>query len=148
MKKKLVALLMWVSMLSTLVFTGCGGNSSPETANSDPKGENVEAEAETDESESTDLEEEGADGQNQTEGYYGNDISETKELVMYVIGDEPVAAEEVEKALNEKLSEKVNTTVDINYISLSDYEQKYSLLLASGENIDLIYTSTLASYTE
>lgn len=148
MKKKLVALLMCVSVLGALVFTGCGSNSSPETANSDPKSENAETEAETDESESTDQEEEGADGQNQTEGYYGNDISETKELVMYVIGDEPAAAEEVEKALNEKLLEKVNATVDINYISLSDYEQKYSLLLASGENIDLIYTSTWAFYTE
>lgn len=80
--------------------------------------------------------------------YNGNDVSEAKELVMYVIGDEPIAADQVETLLNEKLIEKVNATVDVNYISLSDYTQKYSLLLASGENIDLIYTSTWAYYTE
>lgn len=67
---------------------------------------------------------------------------------MYVIGDEPVAADEVEEALNAKLEEKLNCTVDINYIALSDYTQKYSLLLASGENIDIIYTSTWAFYNE
>lgn len=83
-----------------------------------------------------------------TQEYYGNDISESKDLVMYVIGDEPIAADQVEDLINEKLNEKVNTTVDINYISLSDYQQKYSLLLASGENIDLMYTSTWAYYTE
>ena len=67
---------------------------------------------------------------------------------MYVIGDEPVAADEVEALINSKLQEKINTTLEINYIALSDYSQKYSLLLAGGENIDIIYTSTWAFYNE
>jgi len=147
MKKKLVALLMCVSMLGTLAFTGCGNTSAETEKQPDPGNVETETEVGTEDKETSDSGE-AAGGEEQTEGYYGNDISETKELVMYVIGDEPVIAEEVEKALNEKLLEKVNATVDINYIPLSDYEQKYSLLLASGENIDLIYTSTWAFYSE
>lgn len=83
-----------------------------------------------------------------TKEYYGNDISEHKELTMYVIGDEPASADEVEAAINEKLEEKANAALDITYISLSDYTTKYSLLLASGEDIDIIYSSEWAGYFE
>lgn len=127
MKKRLLAVLLSVSMLGTMLFAGCGDAAQNET---DANGENANV------------------GENETKEYYGNDISEKKELIMYVIGDEPAIADQVEEALNEKLLEKVNAVVDINYISLSDYQQKYSLLLASGENIDLIYTSTWAYYQE
>ena len=138
MKKKVLGVLLGIMMFSTCIFTACG----KDTAAGTPEGSRPASESA------------GAAGENTQAGgetaqeYGGNDISEHKELVMYVIGDEPVIADEVEAALNEKLEEKLNCTLDISYIALSDYSQKYSLLLASGENIDIIYTSTWAFYYE
>ena len=141
MKRKAIAILLSVTMMMG-ILSGCGSNTTTQTEES----------TNTEGSQSSNVQEEttedGTTAGSETEGYYGNDISEHKDLVMYVIGDEPVAADAVQTALNEKLEEKLNTSLTINYIALSDYTQKYSLLLASGENIDLIYTSTWAFYNE
>ncbi|MDO4284560.1 MAG: extracellular solute-binding protein [Eubacteriales bacterium] len=134
MRKRTVSLLLGMLLMGSSILSGCGGNSEQNAA--DPS-ETVEVSESADEPEIAAALE-----------YYGNDVSQEKELVVYVIGDEPVAADSVEEALNERLKEVLNTTVDVNYISLSDYAQKYSLLLASGESIDLIYTSTWAFYNE
>lgn len=142
MKKKVLGLLLGITLLTSTVLAGCGNTRN--TEGSKPAAEQTGQEAGT-AVESETAQEGEADSGND---YYGNDITEEKELVMYVIGDEPVAADEVEAALNEKLMAKLNTTLDINYIALSDYAQKYSLLLASGEDIDIIYTSTWAFYNE
>lgn len=80
--------------------------------------------------------------------YNGNDISEHIDLLMYVIGDKPADADLVLEQLNKLLGEDLNTSLEINYISLSDYEQRYPLLMTSGERFDLIYTSTWAFYTQ
>lgn len=81
-----------------------------------------------------------------SDSYYGNDISKHLDMKMYVIGDEPAMADEVEDAMNEILEKKANVTLDISYIPLSDYTTKYSLLLASGEDIDIIYSANWADY--
>lgn len=140
MKRKALGVLLSIMMLGTCVFTGCGEGGSEAPASGSQAADTAEA---TETASGTVQA-----GSEAALEYGGNDISEHKELVMYVIGDEPVAADEVEEALNAKLEEKLNCTVDINYIALSDYTQKYSLLLASGENIDIIYTSTWAFYNE
>lgn len=136
MKKRVVGLLLSMVMIGTCMLTGCGGNKAP--AND---GSTAESKAGSTQAQETTV-------ANGAAEYNGNDISEAKELIMYVIGDEPVAADEVEALLNEQLTKKLNCTVDISYIALSDYAQKYSLLLASAENIDIIYTSTWAFYNE
>lgn len=140
MKKKVLGLLLGTALLASAILTGCGNTGNTESTKDTPQ----EADTAQEVPEESTASQSGDSGAN----YYGNDISEKKELVMYVIGDEPVAADEVEAALNEKLEAKLNTTLDINYIALSDYAQKYSLLLASGEDIDIIYTSTWAFYNE
>ncbi|MDD3411958.1 MAG: ABC transporter substrate-binding protein [Eubacteriales bacterium] len=80
--------------------------------------------------------------------YYGNDVSAHESLVMYVIGDEPTDSVQVSEKINQLMEEKLNTSLSIYYIPLSDYEQKYSLLLASGTDIDIMYTSTWAFYNQ
>lgn len=151
MKRKVSGLLLSAALLTSVVLTGCGNAGNQEGGGAvQEAGEEQGTGAAQEAGGSQEAAGESADAvrQDGVRDYYGNDISEEKELVMYVIGDEPVAADEVEAALNEKLEAKLNTTLDINYISLSDYAQKYSLLLASGENIDIIYTSTWAFYNE
>ena len=70
-------------------------------------------------------------------------------LKCYIVGDLDPNKEVVLENLNKKLKEKINATLDIVEIPWSDYKKKYSLILASGENIDLIYTSSWCYfYTE
>lgn len=70
-------------------------------------------------------------------------------LKCYIVGDLDPNKDVVLENLNNMLKEKINATLDIVEIPWSDYKKKYSLILASGENIDLIYTSSWCYfYTE
>ncbi len=136
-QKKLGAWLLAAVLGAGAILTGCGDK--PEAS--------TEASAENQPAQTAAAGEESAEAAADT-GYYGNDISEHLDMTMYVIGDEPVVADEVEQKLNEILEKKANVTLDISYIPLSDYTTKYQLLLASGEEIDIIYSATWASYFE
>lgn len=78
--------------------------------------------------------------------YNGQDVSEPVELVMYYIGDKTEDEALVLEEINKGLKEKINATLTLKNMSLSDYSTKYALTIAGGENIDLIYTATWAFY--
>ena len=80
--------------------------------------------------------------------YYGNDVSEPVDLVLYYVGNEYGDEEMIFGRVNEILQEQVNATISFKSLNLSDYSTNYSLLLAGGENIDLIYTSQWCFYTD
>ncbi|MDR1263846.1 MAG: extracellular solute-binding protein [Oscillospiraceae bacterium] len=75
------------------------------------------------------------------------DISKHVKLTMYLLGDEQTDEAKVLEALNVQLQEKLNVTLDVKYLSWGDYMTKYSLILAAGEGVDLIYTSSWAFFT-
>lgn len=75
------------------------------------------------------------------------DTSEEVEISMYVISDRPAGQDAVDENLNELLKEKLNCTLKVNWIPWSDYANKYPLLFSSGEEFDLIYTSSWLNYT-
>ena len=70
--------------------------------------------------------------------------SELKEvkLKMYLIGDKPADFDEVYSKVNEKMKEKINATLEVNFIPWSDMTTKYQLLFQSGEDFDLIFTAS------
>lgn len=79
----------------------------------------------------------------------GFDLSERKTVVMYVLGDRPADMDAVLAKANEEYFEPdLNTTLDIEFLNWSDYQTKYSLLLAGGEQVDLIYTASWCYYNE
>ena len=78
--------------------------------------------------------------------YNGQDVSEPVELVCYYIGDKAADQDLVLEKVNEILKEKINATLVLKNLSLSDYTTKYSLTIAGGEAVDLMYTSTWAYY--
>lgn len=80
--------------------------------------------------------------------YYGNDVSEPVELTLYYVGGEYGDEQMIWDAVNEKLQAKINATINFKSLSLSDYTTNYSLLLAGGESIDMIYTSNWCYYTD
>lgn len=138
MKNKRIAALALSACLAAGALMGCGAEGKQDTANtSSSSGQS----ANLDSSESS-KQISGEEGLT----YNGQDVSEPVKLVMYYLGDAPTAQDEVLKKINEKLSSKINATIELKNISLSDYQTKYSLTIAGGENVDLIYTSTWAFY--
>ena len=77
----------------------------------------------------------------------GFDLSKHEDVVMYAIGDRPEDMDMVLEKLNgEYLEPWLNTTLDMKFLSWSDVQTKYSLLLAGGEKVDLMYTSSWCNY--
>jgi putative aldouronate transport system substrate-binding protein len=75
------------------------------------------------------------------------DTSKRVELILYVFGTEPARQQEVDDNLNKILLEKLNCTLDVRFISLSEYNTTYPLLFSSGEVFDLAYCAYWLNYT-
>jgi putative aldouronate transport system substrate-binding protein len=78
----------------------------------------------------------------------GVDLSKKVNLKMYLLGDVPQDKDIWVAELNKLIEKDLNATLSIEYLPWSDWQQKYPLILASGENVDLIYTSDWALYTQ
>lgn len=78
----------------------------------------------------------------------GSEPNELEEvtLTMYLIGDRPVDNDEVFAKINEKLKAEINATIDVKFMSWGEYEEKYPLIFASGEDWDIIYTADWCFY--
>jgi len=67
-------------------------------------------------------------------------------LKMLLIGDKPADYEEVFEALNELLQERINTTVEAEFLDWSDWARQYPLKFAAQERFDIVYTADWAFY--
>ena len=76
------------------------------------------------------------------------DTSDPVTISMYVVATQPVALQQIMDEVNTKLQAKINTILELNFISLSDFSTKYPLLLAGGDDVDLVYTSSWAYYKQ
>ncbi|MDR3146157.1 MAG: extracellular solute-binding protein, partial [Treponema sp.] len=78
----------------------------------------------------------------------GVDTSKEVNLVGYLLGaDEHVGLKKVMEAVNAKMKNDINATVEIRFIGWGDLASKYPLILASGD-LDWIYTSSWAYYVQ
>jgi putative aldouronate transport system substrate-binding protein len=87
-----------------------------------------------------------APADNSSENATGIDTSEKVELQFYMVGDAPKDLDVIVAEINKMALEDLNATVKFNYTTWTDYEQKYKLLLTSGQPIDLIYTANWLQY--
>ncbi len=136
MKRKIIATLLAASMLiGTLVGCGNSGSANSSFDSSVSTEETQDAESST---ESTDTASAGGDV----------DLSEEVNLILYLYGSEGVANKDILAALNEKLKEKINTTLEVKYIDWGDIATKYPLLWSAGEDFDMAYggMSTVMPY--
>ncbi len=69
------------------------------------------------------------------------DTSEKVEVVMWLPGDAPKGLDAMNAKLNEMLLTDLNCTVKFNFTTWTDIGTKYSMLLTSGQPIDLIHTA-------
>ena len=113
-----LAVLLLIGMMS-----GCAGSSAGENSNDSTNTSNastpVETQAET--------------------------LDEVT-LTMYLLGDRTADFDLVFEKINEKMKEKINATIEVKFMGWGEYEQKYPLVFASGEEFDLIYSADWAMY--
>ncbi|NIK67040.1 extracellular solute-binding protein [Paenibacillus sp. BK720] len=76
------------------------------------------------------------------------DTSQAVKLKMIMLGPKPADYDQVFGEINKQLQEKVNATLDTEFLDWSDWSQKYPLKFAAGEDFDLIYTSNWAQYNQ
>lgn len=156
MKKWLSCLL--AAMLIVISFAGCGGSAdqmSKDTDSGVPAGGNEAASGETTaDTENKDvltgLPETLMDGEVKAapEMYPNVDFSKAGTVHLYMIGDTPQDWDRILAEINAYL-EPFNTTLETVIISWADMGTMYSLSLAGGEEIDLVYTAPWCyMYTE
>lgn len=76
----------------------------------------------------------------------GIDTSKKVELQFYMLGDAPKDLSIIQNEINKLAEKDLNATVKFNYTSWTDWDQKYKLLLSSGQQIDLIFTADWTQY--
>lgn len=72
------------------------------------------------------------------------DGSKPVNLIWYTIGAPPKDLEKVEAEINKYTAEKIGVTVDMKMIDFGDYSQKMQVMAASGEPMDILFTSSWA----
>lgn len=140
-KKRGIASLLVLSLL-LVTLCACG---TKDSAGTDSQANN-NATSEKQPEAGTEEKQDGEQAQDTASTEAGPDISEEVTLVMYLIGDRPVDNDEVFAKINERLKAEINATIDVKFMSWSEYEQKYPLIFASGEDWDIIYTADWCFY--
>lgn len=74
------------------------------------------------------------------------DTTKAVDLSMYLIGSPAKDYDEVLAEVNKKAKADLNATLKVNWIGWGDFGTKYPLVLASGEEIDLVYTATWLNF--
>ena len=121
--KKFIALLLILCMAAGLA--SCAGR---EGASQSASGDASQAPAQ--------------DGAQGTQPYGGIDLSKPETVSIYFVGFESPDWDRINDLVNEKLSEKINTTINFVHVSFADFIGSYSLYLSSGSDVDLIYSMT------
>ncbi|MDQ0890373.1 putative aldouronate transport system substrate-binding protein [Paenibacillus sp. V4I9] len=76
----------------------------------------------------------------------GLDTSKKVELQFYMLGPAPKDLSVIEEEVNKLALKDLNATVKFNFTTWTDWDQKYKLLLSSGQPIDLIFTADWTQY--
>lgn len=138
MKRKTLALMLASCMLAS-ALTGCGNTTASSSSGTDVA---VSLEG------LPEAIERGVEVKALPEYYAGIDLKKDYTVNMYLIGDTPNDWDKVLGLINDYL-EPFNTALDVTFMSWSDYQTMYSLVLAGGEQVDLIFTAPWCyMYTE
>lgn len=70
-----------------------------------------------------------------------------EKIVLYFVSDAPRNMQAVQDKLNEMFQRDMNTTIEVNFTTWTNYTQKYDLELMAGNTVDLIYAAPWLSYS-
>lgn len=120
MKCKFVSLVLVIVFVLTSTLAGC--------QKSEPKVKGTQIDSSNTETDSNDSTK-------------SADELEPVVLKWYIAGSEQPGLSEVVDEFNKRIKEKINATVDITLTDWGSYQQKMQLMIASGEEFDLCFTS-------
>ena len=166
MKKKKILSVTLATCLAVSMLAGCGGSggdagSSSNTSNTNSASDSGSTSSSTDNAAASSGDTASAVSLDSLpaavgEGtivaspdfYAGVDLSDHYTVNMYLIGDTPNDWDRILELTNEYLA-SFNTKLAVTFMSWSDYQTMYSLVLAGGEQVDLIFTAPWCyMYTE
>ena len=141
MKKRNALLsLLLVFVLATSIFVaGCGTKTDTNADTSVNSEDNATTNDSSNEGEE-DVSDSG-DSSELADLYSHLDLSEPYTVTTYVVGDRPEDTDLVVEEINKILESEFNTTMDLKHIAWADIATKYSLILAGGEDVDLMFTA-------
>lgn len=150
MKKKILAMLLSVCLVGSML-AGCGSSSDSSTSTSSAETQDTASETGSSDSADALADLPAAIGEGTIVGspdfYTSTDLSQAYTVNMYLIGDTPNDWDKVQDLINEYL-EPFNTSIATTFMSWSDYQTMYSLVL-TGTDVDLIFTAPWCyMYTE
>ncbi len=131
--KKLLSLLLVGSMALSLAACGDDAATTPPSSDTTPT---VSDEVPSDDTSSDET---------PSDDTATLDTSERVDYVFYVMGDAPQDEVVVEEAINEKLLEKFNATIDMQFSTWTDFNTKYNNELVAG-TADIIYIANWLDY--
>lgn len=127
MAKRLVAMLMAAALTLSLAACGNGGSSSS-TADSSTSSESSASDSAAADS---------SDASSEAE-----DLKESELVTLNIVtmsgGKEEPGIAQVEEAMDKILEEKFNVNVKLSFLPYSSYADQISLMLSSGEGVDLL----------
>ncbi|NQX45181.1 ABC transporter substrate-binding protein [Paenibacillus tritici] len=115
-KKKHFSLLLTTLLTVSLALSACGGNNSKNAGGEAASGGNKATES----------------------------TEKPVELIWYTIGPPQKDMDKVLAEVNKYTLEKINATLDIKMLDFGDYTQKMQVMAASGEPMDILFTSSWA----
>ncbi|AZK45222.1 ABC transporter substrate-binding protein [Paenibacillus lentus] len=74
----------------------------------------------------------------------GGSSEKPVELIWYTIGSPQKDVDRVMEEVNKYTKEKINATINMKMIDFGDYTQKMQVMAASGEPMDILFTSSWA----
>jgi ABC-type sugar transport system, periplasmic component len=132
-KRKKAAGILLSTVMTVSMLAACGNNNSNGNSNTDkstPTANNAEAST------------------NASSAPAGIDTSKKVELQFYMLGNAPKDLPKIETEINKMALEDLNATVKFNYTTWTDTDQKYKLLLSTGQDVDLIFTADWMQYQQ
>ncbi|MDG0808116.1 extracellular solute-binding protein [Cohnella rhizosphaerae] len=118
------------------VFAGCSGGNGEAGASSEPAKSSTYASQSSSASASSSA------------SPAGIDTSKKVHLQFYMLGNAPKDLPKVEAEINKMAQEDLNATVTFNFTTWTDWDQKYKLLLSTGQDVDLIFTADWTQYQQ
>lgn len=128
MDKKCIAIFLCLMLLFTTLTACSSGQKDNQVATNEPANNN-QIEEDANNSQDDDLKTE-------------IDTSEHVELKMYLLGDGAQDVDLVYEKISERMKEKINATITVDFLSWAEHDTKYSLLFSSGEDFDIIFTAS------
>lgn len=131
--KKLLSVLL-ILMLTAAIFSGCNSGTTEVEEGPETAGGTDVADVEVEDPAANEVLE--------------PDVSELEFVTLKItyMGAPQEDEEAVEAAMNEYLKDKINCAVDIMPIGWGEYKQNTNMMIAAGEQLDLMFTASWYDY--